>query len=278
MDRFACVNGTDNLQIPEKLWKELDIETSQQLHLSADLIGKTAVGLAQSGWLRLPFCNTLCSEALGSKPVLSQSGARVKEPPYQNVEQLPQELERSTPRLDTMLRALGALSKDGCHVAYNIEGPFTLLCSMLPMNRVFSALRKPTGVQMLQTAEDWVSQYTALAVEQGAGMISFADPVATIDILGERMFTAIYVPCLKRLLARLHQEYPRVPIHLCGKLTQCLLDIGACSVAKWTGETQCETYGHVLEDYLQTESGGLIGHFCLNFLNAKRSYLELIEL
>lgn len=276
MERFKCVNGSDNLQIPSTLLEELSISDPAQLHLQADSIAEISRRMQKSGWVRLPFCNTLCGEALGAKPVLSLAGARVKEPVFQKADQLPEELNPDTPRLAAMLQAMESLKAEGKYVAYNVEGPFTVLCALLPMNRVFSTLRKSTGVDLLQMAENWVSSYTDLAVRQGGALISFADPVATVDILGERMFTTVYLPCLKRLLLRLRSEHPDVPIHMCGKLTQCLLDIEGCTVEKWETE-EAQTYGQALKAFCESGHGGMIGQFCLNFLDAKRPYLKIVE-
>lgn len=277
MERFVCVNGSDNLQIPDSLTEEMGIVVPEQLHYHAESISKIAASMSGGGWVRLPFCSTLCSEALGCKPVLSLSGARVREPAYQKPEELPECICGDTVRLEAMFCAVNTLASERNNVVYQIEGPFTLLCALLPMNRVFSALRKPAGQQMLQTAENWVSQYTALAAARGIRCISFADPVATIDILGERIFKSVYIPSLKRILTRLQEENPNIPIHLCGKLTQCLLDIDCCEVEKWYPEN-CEKYGQALEAYQKTGYGGLVGHFCLNYLDAKRPYLKIIKM
>lgn len=276
MERFKCVNGSDNLQIPAPLLEELSVTEPAELHLQPDIIADVCRRMQTGGWVRLPFCNTLCGEALGAQPVLSLSGARVKEPVFQKADQLPAELNPDTPRLAAMLQTVECLKAEGKCVAYNVEGPFTVLCALLPMNRVFSALRKSTGGDLLQMAENWISSYTDLAVKRGAALISFADPVATIDILGERMFTTVYLPCLKRLLLRLRAEHPHVPIHLCGKLTQCLLDIETCTVEKWEAK-DAMTYAQALTAFCQSGHGGIIGHFCLNFLDAKRPYLKLVE-
>lgn len=276
MERFVCRNGVDTQQFPTGFSEEMAVASPDELHLRPDLIIEAARRTEKSGWVCLPFCNTLCSEALGAKPVLSASGARIKEPPYTRADELPGKLSLDLPRLAAMLHAVERLAADGKSVAYHIEGPFTLLCTLLPMNKVFSALRKPAGENMLQKAEEWVSAYAGLAVEKGARMLSFADPVATADILGERMFASIYVPCLKKTLARLRKEHPGIPVHLCGKLTQCLIDTQACYVKEWSAE-QKQTYGEALAAFCENGREGVVGHFCLHFLDAKRPYLELIE-
>jgi len=220
----------------------------------------------------------LCCEALGAVPVLSLSGARVKEPPYRRAEELPDRLKAETERLTAMLSAVELLAGEGNCVAYNIEGPFTLLCSLLPMNRVFSALRKEEGVKLLEKAESWVCDYAALAVGRGVRLLSFADPVAAVDILGEKMFSSVYVPSLKRVLDRLRSEFPDTPIHLCGKLSQCLLDTRFCTAERRESEGRCASYGEALSSFCETGQNGVIGHFCLNYLKAKRTYLTLLEL
>lgn len=277
MERFVCVNGSDNLLIPESLTQALNIVQPEQLHMDGTAIARICSSMERSNWVRLPFCNTLCAEALGCKPVLSLSGARVKDAPYQKVEQLPEIFQPDTRRMEAVFQAMDLLTGEGKQISYNVEGPFTLLCMLLPMNRVFSALRKPAGQAMLEKAENWVSKNVTLAVEKGCRCISFADPVATVDILGEKLFTSVYLPGLKRILTRLQEEHPDIPIHLCGKLTQCLLDLDSCEAEKWYPE-DVQRYGQALTAFCDSGRGGLVGHFCLNFLDAKRPYLTMIKL
>ena len=278
MERFVCVNGSDNLQIPEKLLHELNITDPEQIHLSAGNLVRAASNLEKAGWVRLPLCNTLLGEALGASPTLTLSGARIRENPWARVEELPAVPDFSTPRMAAMLHAVEMLAEEGYRVAYNIEGPFALLCALLPMSRVFSALRKPAGAEMLEKVEDWVCKYAAAAVEKGAKLISFADPVATVDILGERVFTTAYVPSLRRVLRRIRAEHPEVLIHLCGKLTQSLLDTGCCAVRHWECSDPSAVYGQALQAFAAEGQQEILGHFCLNFLDAKRPYVKVLEL
>ena len=276
MERFICGSGVDTQQFPIGFLEEMAAGSPDELHLRYDHIAEAARRMERRGWVRLPFCNTLCSEALGARPSLSASGARIRETPYKKADELPEKLDLESPRLTAMLRAVETLAEEGKSVAYDMEGPFTLLCSLLPMGRVFAALRKSAGSDLLEKAVGWVSSYAGLAVKRGARMLSVADPVATADILGERMFTSVYVPCLKMTLSRLQEEQPGIPIHLCGKLTQCLIDTQACDVEEWRAENR-QTYGEMLTAFCESGGEGVIGHFCLHFLDAERPYLELIK-
>lgn len=274
MEKFVCVNGSDNLQIPSCLLEQLSVAHPQDIHMNAGVIFQVAQRMEQSGWIRLPFCNTLLAEALGATPTLSVSGARIKEPAFAKPEEFMTIQVQETARLCAMLEALAQLSKAGKKVAYNIEGPLTLLCALLPMNKVFSALRKPIGKQMLSQVEEWIVRYAEMAVERGAKIISFADPIATVDILGSQMFVNQYVPCLVHLLIRLQERFPDTVIHLCGKLTQSLIDTKQCTLTRWEGKTG-ENYGQTLTEFCG--KGGIVGHYCLNYLGANRNYLELID-
>ena len=198
----------------------------------------------------------------------------LKEPAFAKPEEFMTIQVQETARLCAMLEALAQLSKAGKKVAYNIEGPLTLLCALLPMNKVFSALRKPIGKQMLSQVEEWIVRYAEMAVERGAKIISFADPIATVDILGSQMFVNQYVPCLLQLLIRLQERFPDTVIHLCGKLTQSLIDTKQCTLTRWEGQ-KGQSYGQTLTEFCG--KGGIVGHYCLNYLGANRNYLELID-
>lgn len=277
MEKFVCSAGSDIQEIPEAVLERINVKTPVQLHLSSRAVEAAASEMEKGGWIRLPFCNTLCIEALGAEPVLSLSGARISRAPYRETGELPEKPELGTPRLGVMLRAVEELSAQGKKVAFSVDGPLSLLCGLLPMGRLFSALRRPGGEALLDKAAEWTMAYTCAAAESGAKLLSFADPIACIDILGRSMFAEKYAPCLKRLVCRMEKAYPHIPVHLCGKLSQSLLDAGECSVKIWQGE-EGQNYAETLTSFCQGGNGGIIGHFCLNLLEAKRPYLELVEL
>lgn len=277
MERFLCKNGPDSLSVPPSVVQQLAWTAPEQLHFSSAALEAAARQMEHSGWIRLPFCNTLCAEGLGARPLLSLTGARIKETPYNDVQQLPSDFSCDFPRMSALLAAVDHLSSDEMAVAYSIEGPFTLLTSLLPMGKVFSALRKPSGVELLSLAEKWIRQYTDVLCSRGIKLLSFADPVATPDIIGERMFTSIYVPCLQRILKEILLQNPKISLFLCGKMTQSLLDCGICHTVAWLPDTHCDTFGQALSAFCtHQKEGAILGHFCLNLLDAKRPYVEQI--
>lgn len=286
MSRFTCsVTAALGHQPDPEVLQALHIETPEQLHFSSENIVATAKGMETEGWILLPFCNTLCAEVLGAAPVLSLSGARVREEKFRTQEQIeqlsgkelpkPEQLAEEAPRLSAMMQAVQELTEGGNRVAYCIEGPFTLLSALIPMAKLFSSLRKPQGQALLNSAAQWIIQYAAMAVENGAGMISFADPIATADLLGEKMFVQTYFPICRKIIETIQQKNPQTPVHLCGKLTQSMLDMNLCSIEALPA-AEPKSYGKLLCDYCRQPSSRLIGYGCLNRLEKQRDAISCI--
>lgn len=277
MERFVCNIGRENVQLsPEQLIK-LGIETPEQLHMDPAMLSAAAIAAEKTGWVRIPFCNTLCGEGLGAHPELTLQGAKIRENLYQTPEALPEAFLPDFPRMEAMLKALDQLQNEGKQVIYQIEGPFTLLSYLIPMGKMFSALRKPIGLQMLLKAENWISQYAGIIAEHGVKVMSFADPIASMDILGKKVFSEIYRGCCERVLLRIRKEHPTLMIHLCGRLTQSLLDIGACHAERWTPEMPCANYSEALTAWCAWEKeNAMAGQYCLNLLETKHPFVTRI--
>ncbi len=276
MERFTCVVSTSSGHQPSKeVLAAMNITDAEKLHFDRETIVQVSRRMEKEGWILLPFCNTLCSEALGAKPVLTADGAYVKEEACKTKEQIlqlsEQTLNRDSKRLSVMMQAVQELSRQGSRIAYNIEGPFTILTALMPMGKLFASLRKEEGGRLLQSAANWVVEYAKMAVNNGAVMLSYADPIATVELLGEKMFGNIYLPMCKEIITRIQKENPKVVIHLCGKLSQSLLDIGAVQIEKWSS-VQEKSYGELLQEYVKAEPKiCTVGHDCLNRLEKKKN-------
>lgn len=277
MERFVCRVGKETAQLSREQIDALGLTQPEQLHMDPSALSTAAAAGEKGGWVRVPFCNTLCAEGLGARPELTLGGAKLRETPFQRPEELPETFSAEFPRMKTMLAALELLEKQGKAVIYQIEGPFTLLSYLLPMGRMFSALRKPQGQEMLIKAENWVMEYAGAVAEYGVKILSFADPVAAIDILGEKVFNGIYCACCRKILQRLIAEYPNIKIHLCGRLTQSLIDVGVCTAEPWFPQAECETYAQALSAWCGRENEtAAAGQYCLNLLETKHPFVNRI--
>ncbi len=278
VQRFACAPGMER-SLPASVRESLGITSPEKLHLDPESIVQAARAAASDGWIYLPFCNTMVSESLGAHPTLSLDGARVRENPYQKIEELPAAIDLSPPRIRAMFEAVRILSGEGRRVVFQFEGPFTLLSTLLPMSRMFASLRKPAGDELLSRAEDWICAYVDAAAACGIRMLSFADTVATVDILGKKMYTQKYIGCCKSLLGRLRLEHPEIPIHLCGKTSQSMLDSDSCTARVWEPSVPCRTYGDALTAWLDAgDYAELPGQYCLNLMSAPHPWVTLLTL
>ena len=229
MERFVCLSSAEPDQISPALLRDLGM-TAQQLYGSPQNIAAAAEKLCadRGGKIcRLPFCNTLESEALGASVRLDERGARVPQPPYASAADLPARLSLASPRINATLAAVRALTGQSLCVAYGVTGVFTILSQLIPMGALFKSLRRDEGRELLKRMEDACVDYAARAWRAGARILSYADPVATVDIVGSRTFSMHVAPSVRRLISGVRLCCPGMTVFLCGKMTQSLLDAGA---------------------------------------------------
>ena len=231
-DRFICQSGQDHPRLPGGIAELLGISQPEMLHLSPDKIAAAALAAGRGGYVRLPFCSTLAAEGLGAPTVLTVAGAMAGQPPFSSASEVPAFAVLS-PRMRAMLSAVDLLSAGGERVIFQVDGPLTILAALLPMPKLFSVLRKPEGSALLARAAAWAAEWAAMAANRGAVILSYADPVAALDILGERTFMRHYRECCLGLLERLRTDNPGTVVHLCGKMTQSLLDTESCTLEHW---------------------------------------------
>jgi uncharacterized 2Fe-2S/4Fe-4S cluster protein (DUF4445 family) len=240
-------------------------------HFSPAALAEEARHAGACGWALLPFCYTLLAEALGAEPVLTDQGARISKLPYERADQLPPEPDYDFPRFHAMEEAMELLR--GEDLIYQMDGPMTVLSQLIPMGRLFVQLRRSD--ELLRRAEDWVCGYAGWAASHGAKVLSFADPVATLDLLGEKHFRTLYLPSIQRVLRRLQQENPETVIYLCGKMTQSLLDVEA--VKPRLMRCDAAAYGDALREFSRNPGPEMVGHFCVHRLAEQRTTLTLLS-
>ncbi|MBR0440876.1 MAG: hypothetical protein IJK25_02955, partial [Firmicutes bacterium] len=118
--------------------------------------------------------------------------------------------------------------------------------------------------------------FTKKELADGCAVLSLADPVATADILGPVTFRETYMPHLVRLIERLKGLPQRPLIHLCGKLTQSLIDAEGAKVQAL--RLDCRTYGEAIRLYRNWEDPGVVGHFCVHRLKEERPVVSVLRL
>ncbi|TQQ85839.1 hypothetical protein EXD82_01090 [Peptacetobacter hominis] len=283
MERFVCtVRFGEDFKIVEDIIKKLGIEKTEpkQIHENAKYIYNIARKSEYNDWIILPLCSTIAAESLGADVKLSIDGARIKEEKYKNKEDIEElfykSMDKDCKRLSVMMDVLKSLSSEGKHIIYGVEGPFTLLNALMPMSKMFLTIRKDKEEKLLSNAKKWTLDYMTMAIENGVEIISYADPIANIEIIGEKMFKDIYMPLFKDIMQTIKEKYPNIVIHICGKLTQSIIDSDECNITK-KSYNEKSNYGEVIKKYIDSGENNIIGHYCLNRLDSNRNYVEIIS-
>ncbi|MDR0721877.1 MAG: methylcobamide--CoM methyltransferase [Treponema sp.] len=175
----------------------------------------------------LPFCMTLEAEALGSavdygsltcEPKIQQEAfSSVKDRAF-----APQRAIEKTKRAAVVLEAVSSLSKKypDIPVIGSITGPLSTAASLVdPMTFLKELYRnKAEAHRFLNLVTDELMQWAQLLADNGATVIAIADPTATGEILGPKLFEEYALPRLNRLVDALHSMRVPVIIHICGDI------------------------------------------------------------
>lgn len=203
-------------------WPEVHRDAGRMATLSGAMRDQS--GLENLG---IPFCMTVEAEALGGE---IEDGDEVTEPsivsyPLQSVAEW-RNLRPLDPyrdgRLPTILECTERLARErpDTPVMGNLVGPLSLGTSLLDAVTLFRALRLEAAEahSLLSFLTDNICRYGQALAERGADVIVIADPSATGEILGPRMFGDFALPYLNRITERMHALGVPVIVHICGKV------------------------------------------------------------
>jgi [methyl-Co(III) methanol-specific corrinoid protein]:coenzyme M methyltransferase len=215
-------NQTGTYQQMEKTgasWPEAHMRAEPMAELAAaahTLLGFDAV--------RVPYCQTIEAEALGStvKYAGSEGVPRIDEHAYKLADQpsYPEDfLSRSrVPELISAVRLLKERFGDEVLVMGNIVGPFSIVANLVGITDVLKAsFKKPDAlVPFLEVAERAGTELGHALVEAGADALVIEDMMASIDVISPPIYEKVAQPWEKRQIEAL----PDVPtiMHICGKV------------------------------------------------------------
>ena len=147
-------------------------------------------------------------------------------------------------------------------MALSVEGPFTILSSLIDPMNFYKGLRKnPQRIkEILAVIEEGIIRYSLEGIKRGASIISYGDPVEAIGIVGPKVYRDYSGPSSWRIIKGIQAASGKALIHLCGKTSTALEKIElARAYPIETDETA--TYGQALLGQLDKASGPLmIGH------------------
>ncbi len=157
---------------------------------------------------------------------------------------------QETARLCAMLEALAQLSKAGKKVAYNIEGPLTLLCALLPMNKVFFCTEKTDRQTDAFAGGGMDCSLCGNGSRERSKNHFICRPDCNGGYFRQSNVCESVCPMPASVAYSVAGEISDTVIHLCGKLTQSLIDTKQCTLTRWEGQ-KGQSYGQTLTEFLR---------------------------
>lgn len=124
-------------------------------------------------------------------------------------------------------KALSILSdkhRNNVPIYAHIVGPLTLLGQLFGVEKVMKVCLKKPGLfqNVLERVSDIVANYGNLLINNGADLLSMAEPTASGTMISPRIFEKFMVPIYRKLSKGLKG---RVVLHICGDTIPILNDI-----------------------------------------------------
>ena len=175
----------------------------------------------------IPFCMTVEAEVLGSE---INYGTLACEPKIQkevfssvsDVVFKPLGSMEKNKRVNCILEATNALSNkyNDVPVIGSLTGPVSTAASIVDPIPFLKELRKKANDshKVIDYASNHIIELARLMIENGANVISIADPTATGEILGPKLFDEYAVRYLNKVIDAIHAMNTPVIVHICGKM------------------------------------------------------------
>lgn len=223
-----CPGGMMNAAIVDVMTK--NNHTLPEAHLTAEKMSDLAydvhdlTGFENFG---IPFCMTIEAEVLGSEINL---GTLECEPKIQkekfakaaDVQFVPLGSMEKNNRVGAVVQTIYNLSKKYPDVPAigSLTGPVSTAASIVDPMRFLKDLRKDKENchKVLDYVTNHLIEFAQLMVDNGVTAVSIADPTATGEILGPRMFGEYAVPYLNKLVDAIHGMGVPAVIHICGNM------------------------------------------------------------
>ncbi|MDP4176837.1 MAG: MtaA/CmuA family methyltransferase [Bacillota bacterium] len=223
-----CPGGMMNAAVVEVMNKTKHTlpEAHHNEGLMAELAGDVHVNTGFENF-GVPFCMTVEAEVLGSE---INFGTLACEPKIQKEVYLSSKSVNyrdvksmlNSGRINTVAKAEYYLSKKYTDIPVigNITGPISTAASIVDPMTFLKDLRKDkeSSHKVIDYVADFLIGYARIMVENGASVISIADPTATGEILGPKMFEEYAVRYINKIIDGIHDTGVPVILHICGNM------------------------------------------------------------
>ncbi|MGL4731202.1 MAG: uroporphyrinogen decarboxylase family protein [Clostridium sp.] len=285
---FKCVS--DNIEdIPKEIiLKHCDFYQNIDKGEFMSEISKEIKLLRKDVFCKLPFCHTIETEAFGGviKPSDESGAARVKEYVVSNLYDLDKirSMDFSAKRINEVLKGIKILSSEKENVLLKVTGVMTIANSLMDSKVFYKLYRKNKNevIKVLEIIQDSIVEYIKIAIKNGVKIISYAEPVGNVDIIGPKYFKELTGKITCNLIKQLDDELRNndVIFHICGRTSTSLEECDFATIKNIYVKENLN-YGESLINLLDRKEKNLIvvGHWCVKrtFLKKNDNKIILLE-
>jgi len=267
---FKC-EGENMEQIPEIVVNKTGI-TFPEIHQDKNQMARLAKEIRafrNDTIARIPFCVTLEAEAFGGNIKLgdAKTGPRVSNYIFESIEEMQHmcEINLEIGRIREVLDCVELLRSQGEVVALSVEGPFTIISSLIDPINFYKGMRKnkEAVTKIIKVIEDSIVNYIIEGLKRGAQIISYGDPVGTIDIVGPKVYEEVSGRSSYNILKRVERHLDSAAVHICGKTSTAFVKLGLAETIP-VEFTEDVKYGEAINIVLKERSDiKFIGHRCI---------------
>jgi uroporphyrinogen-III decarboxylase len=175
------------------------------------------------------------------------------------------EMDLESGRIKEVLDCVELLCSQGEVVALNVEGPFTIISSLIDPMNFYKGIRKNKAAvtKIISVVEDSIVKYIIEGLKRGARIISYGDPVGAMDIVGPKMYEEVSGKSSYNILKRVEQHLEAAVVHICGKTSTAFVKLGL-GVTIPVEFTEDMKYGEAINTALKERKDiKFIGHRCI---------------
>ncbi|MGO1369085.1 MAG: uroporphyrinogen decarboxylase family protein [Senegalia sp. (in: firmicutes)] len=283
---YKCKPGADLGGLENEVVKMVNLDFPEGYTTSHGLfkISKASKEYKEMTMCLLPFCHTVEAENYGGDINLGTAkiGPRCKGYVYENIQDLLSlpDLDFKKGRLKEVIKAIKNLKSAGENVVVNITGPITILNNLIDPSKIFKTWRKDPDVitTVIEKLRVQILLYMEKAIESGADVLAFEDPVGALNILGPnyfemqgRNFSYPFVIDAIKMIGN------RAVLHICPKTTLQLISL---EFAYWD-EIQIDEVMTYEEAYIKLKDKiSATGNICIHNrdIPLKNKKLKILKL
>lgn len=223
-----CTGGMMNAAIVEIM--NTTGHTLPEAHSDPQLMATLAGDVyEQTGFenIGIPFCMTVEAEVLGSEVTYGTLSCepKITQEVFPRVSMVKTKditgmLENG--RIKTVVEAMGILAKryPDVPIIGNLTGPISTAASLVdPMSLLKDFRKNPEEChRVLEYVTKLLLGFAEKMIASGVTVISIADPTATGEILGPKVFREFAVYYLNQIIDGLHEKNIPALVHICGNM------------------------------------------------------------